>query len=80
MAQAADGIDDSEQGLASGLVHSSGQVGIALVLAVVTALVAAGAGGDDFGQFRPGVNLITPVAVVGLLLNLIPLLARRRRS
>ncbi|MFF5084276.1 MFS transporter [Actinoplanes sp. NPDC000266] len=78
MAQATDGIADSEQGLASGLVQSSGQVGTALVLAVVTALVAGGAGGDDLTESHPGINLVTGVAVAGLLLNLIPLLTRRR--
>jgi MFS family permease len=79
MAQATDGIADAEQGLASGLVQTSGQVGAALVLAVVTALVAGGApsGGGDFTQFHPGVNLVTGVAVVGLLLSLVPLLGRR---
>jgi MFS family permease len=80
-AQATDGIDNSEQGLASGLVQTSGQVGAALVLAVVTALVAGGASGGghgDFNQFHPGVNLVTGVALVGLLLNLIPLLNRNR--
>jgi predicted MFS family arabinose efflux permease len=79
MSQATDGIDDSEQGLASGLVQTSGQVGAALVLAVVTALVAGGAtaGSDaDFSQFHPGVNLVTAVALIGLLLNLVPLLNR----
>ncbi|GAA4077745.1 MFS transporter [Actinomadura miaoliensis] len=83
MAQATDGIDDSEQGLASGLVQTSGQVGAALVLAVVTALVAGGshtgtAGAADFGQYHPGVNLVTAVAVVGLALNLLPLFRRYR--
>jgi len=63
-------------GLASGLVQSSGQVGTALVLAVVTALVSTGAGAaGDFGQFHPGLNLVTGVAVAGLLLNVIPLVA-----
>ncbi|WP_347876696.1 MFS transporter, partial [Actinomadura sp. 7K534] len=78
MSQATDGIDDSEQGLASGLVNTSGQVGAALVLAVVTALVATGTttGGDGFSDFTPGVNLVSAVAVTGLLLNL---LALRRR-
>ena len=77
MAQATDGIADSEQGLASGLVQSSGQVGTALILAVVTALVSAGSGGGDFTQFHPGVNLVTGVAVAGLLLNLVALRTRR---
>jgi MFS family permease len=77
MAQATFGIDDSEQGLASGLVQTSGQVGAALVLAVVTALIAgdgSASGTADFSPFHPGVNLVTGVAVVGLLLNLLPLL------
>ncbi|MER7281774.1 MFS transporter [Dactylosporangium sp. NPDC000244] len=80
MAQATDGIADAEQGLASGLVQTSGQVGAALVLAVVTALVAAAspASRADFSQFHPGVNLVTGVAVVGLLLSLTPLVLRRR--
>jgi MFS family permease len=78
MAQATQGIDDSEQGLASGLVQTSGQVGAALVLAVLTALIANGGAGGDFREFHPGVNLVTGVAVVGLLLNLVPLVARRR--
>lgn len=79
MAQATHGIDDDEQGLASGLVQTSGQVGAALVLAVVTALVtgeAAASGGADFDQFTPGVNLVTGVALAGLALNLVPLLRR----
>jgi MFS family permease len=79
MAQATDGIADSEQGLASGLVQSSGQVGAALVLAVVTALVSSGlSGSSDFTPFHRGLNLITGVAVAGLLLNAIPLLSTRR--
>jgi hypothetical protein len=55
-------------------------VGAALVLAVVTALVAAAspASRGDFSQFHPGVNLVTGVAVVGLVLSLTPLLSRRR--
>jgi EmrB/QacA subfamily drug resistance transporter len=77
MAQATDGIDDSEQGLASGLVQSSGQVGTALVLAVVTALVATATTAGGFAPFRPGVGLVTVVAVAGLVLNLVPLLLRR---
>jgi hypothetical protein len=62
-------------------VQTSGQVGAALVLALVTALVAgdAPAGAtNDFHQFDPGINLVTGVAVVGLLLNLLPLVRRYR--
>ncbi len=75
MAQATDGIDDSEQGLASGLVQTSGQVGAALVLAGVTALVASDSHpAAGFAPFHPGLNLVTGVALVGLAFNLIPLL------
>jgi MFS family permease len=83
MAQATTGIDDSEQGLASGLVQTSGQVGAALVLAVVTALIASGQsshGTTNFTQFHTGVTLVTGVAIAGLLLNLYPLLTRNRVS
>ncbi|MEU6379459.1 MFS transporter [Streptomyces sp. NPDC046909] len=80
MAQATEGIDDSEQGLASGLVQTSGQVGAALVLAVLTAVLAgAGDSGADFTVYRPGLNLVTGVAAIGLLLNLVPALRLRRR-
>ncbi|AEV88474.1 MFS transporter [Actinoplanes sp. SE50] len=82
MAQATDGIDDAEQGLASGLVQSSGQVGTALVLAVVTGLVASATStaAGDFTPFRPGVNLVTGVAVAGLLLNVAALAVARLRT
>jgi len=79
MGQATEGIHDDEQGLASGLVQTSGQVGAALVLAVVTALVAGGGTPSaGFGQFHPGVNLVTGVALAGLLLNLVPLVRAYR--
>jgi MFS family permease len=79
MAQATDGVVDEEQGLASGLVQSSGQVGAALILAVVTALVAtSGTGAGDFTQFHPGVNLVTGIALAGLAFSLVPVLTRPR--
>lgn len=81
MSQATEGIDDSEQGLASGLVQTSGQVGAALVLAILTAVVSGATGsGADFGPYRPGAGLVTGVAAAGLLLNLAPLLRLRRRA
>ncbi|OIV36445.1 MFS transporter [Mangrovactinospora gilvigrisea] len=79
MSQATEGIDDSEQGLASGLVQTSGQVGAALVLAVVTALLGGASGGHDFSGFRPGINLVTGVGLAGLLLNVVPMIAAYRR-
>ncbi|HEY3683751.1 MAG TPA: MFS transporter [Streptosporangiaceae bacterium] len=80
MSQATEGIDDDEQGLASGLVQTSMQVGAALVLAVVTALVAGGGHGASagFAPFHPGVNLVSGVALVGLVLNLVPLVRAYR--
>jgi EmrB/QacA subfamily drug resistance transporter len=81
MSQATHGIDNSEQGLASGLVQTSGQVGAALVLAVLTALLAgdgSASAAADFSQFQVGVNLVTGVALIGLLVSLIPLLQRSR--
>ncbi|MFE3293589.1 MFS transporter [Rhodococcus sp. NPDC059234] len=83
MAQATAGVDDSEQGLASGLVQTSMQVGAALVLALTTALVtggshAAGEATASFDQFRPGLVLVTGVALVGLAITVSPLLRRRR--
>ncbi|WP_285499429.1 MFS transporter [Actinokineospora sp. NBRC 105648] len=79
MAQGTDGIDDAEQGLAAGLLQTSGQVGSALILAVVTAVLAGATTPTDLSGFRPGLNLVTVVAVVGLLLNLVPLARRARR-
>jgi MFS family permease len=79
--QATSGVPDSEQGLASGLVWTSGQVGGALVLAVTTAIVTSGASGEVSGsgmlaQFRPGIVLVAFVALGGLVLTLLPLLRR----
>ena len=80
MSQATEDIDDSEQDLASGLVQTSGQVGATLVLAVLTAVIAqADDGGADFTAYQPGLNLVTGVAVIGLLLNVVPVLRLRRR-
>lgn len=84
MSQATAGVRDSEQGLAAGLVQTSGQIGGAVVLAVTTALVTAGShsadgmAGADFEQFRPGLVLVTGVAIAGLLVMLAP--RRRRRD
>lgn len=77
------GVDDSEQGLASGLVWTSGQVGGALVLAVTTAVVTSGGEGEVsaqamLDQFRPGVVLVMFVALAGLALTIAPVLRRRR--
>lgn len=76
MVQATEGIDDDEQGLASGLVQTSGQIGGAVVLAVVTGLISGGAA-TGIGQYTPGLYLVTVVAIVGLLASATALLGRR---
>ncbi|WP_433634975.1 MFS transporter [Nocardia sp. CA-120079] len=77
MVQATEGIADHEQGLASGLVQTSGQIGGAVVLAVVTGLISGGAA-TSIAQYRPGLYLVTGVALVGLIASATALLARRQ--
>ncbi|MGH8880518.1 MAG: MFS transporter, partial [Stackebrandtia sp.] len=66
MVQATDGISDDEQGLASGLVQTSGQIGGAIILAVVTGLIA-GPAATSIAQYRPGLYLVAIVGAVGLV-------------
>ncbi|HEY1323722.1 MAG TPA: MFS transporter [Streptosporangiaceae bacterium] len=67
------GVPDAEQGLAASLFQTSFQVGGAVVLAVVTAVVdASGAGrlvspAATLTAYRPALILITGVAAVGAL-------------
>ncbi|MFQ6227608.1 MFS transporter [Nocardia sp. NPDC002869] len=77
MSQATEGIADHEQGLASGLVQTSFQIGGAVVLAVATGLISGAATGGIDG-YRPGLYLVTAVAVVGLLASATALLARKQ--
>ncbi|HUN35338.1 MAG TPA: MFS transporter [Trebonia sp.] len=73
---ATEGMPDAEQGLAASLFQTSFQVGGALVLAVVTAVVDAGGGGKlstpgaTLAAYRPALFLITGVAVAGALVAL----------
>jgi sugar phosphate permease len=73
---ATDGMPNEEQGLASSLFQTSFQVGGALVLAVVTAVVDAGGGARlstptaTLAAYRPALFLITGVAVFGALVAL----------
>jgi predicted MFS family arabinose efflux permease len=73
---ATEGMPDEEQGLAASLFQTSFQVGGALVLAVVTAVVDAGGGGHlaapgaTLAAYRPALFLITGVAVAGALVAL----------
>lgn len=81
--QATSGISDSEQGLAGGLLNTSVQIGGAVVLAAVTAVVTANGGAEASPEallagFRPALIVIAGVAVVGLVIALTGLAASRR--
>jgi EmrB/QacA subfamily drug resistance transporter len=81
--QATDGIADHEQGLASGLLNTSFQVGGAIVLAVITAIVTSKAGNSKdpsvvLAAYKPAIAVIAALAAVGLLVSLSGVLARRR--
>ncbi|GAA1518897.1 MFS transporter [Streptomyces albidochromogenes] len=82
--QATTGVADNEQGMVSGLLNTSLQVGGAVFLAVVTAVITAGGGEGGTPQevldsFRPGLVVVTVVAAAGLLITLTGLRAPRAR-
>jgi MFS family permease len=69
--QATAGVADHEQGLAAGLVQTSFQLGGALVLAVVSAVVTSKAGANPdasslLDALRPTLGIVTGVALIGL--------------
>ena len=78
------GVADHEQGLASGILQTSFQVGGAIVLAVITAVIDA-RGADHalsahaLAAYRPALVVITGVAVVGLAVTLSGLRSPRPR-
>jgi MFS family permease len=77
------GVANHEQGLASGLVNTSFQLGGAVGLAIVTAVITSGttAAADAeslLDDFRPGLAVVTGFAVLGLATVLTSLLAQRR--
>jgi MFS family permease len=79
---ATSGVQDHQQGLAASLFQTSFQVGGAIVLAVVTAVVEAGGANTltspaaVLSAYRPALYLITGVAALGLVAAL-PGLRRR---
>lgn len=80
--QATNGVDDHEQGMVSGLLNTSVQVGGAIFLAVVTAVVTAGTPDNPSPQavldaYRPGLVVVTGIALAGLLVSLPGLRTRR---
>jgi len=70
------GVPNSEQGLAASLFQTSFQVGGAVVLAIVTAVIDAGGAGHlasapaTLAAYRPALALITGVAAIGMLVAL----------
>ena len=75
-AQATSGVDNNEQGLASGLFNTSLQVGGAVVLAVVTAIVSGTGGVAVPGRLLPGMTTAIWVVVAINALALIATAAR----
>jgi hypothetical protein len=80
------GVPDSEQGLAASLFQTSFQVGGAVVLAIVTAVVDAGGAGQlvspsaTLAAYRPALGLITGIAAIGMLVALSGLRSRPARQ
>ncbi|MCM2429776.1 MFS transporter [Streptomyces sp. RKAG337] len=81
--QATNGVRDHEQGMVSGLLNSSFQVGGAIFLAIVTAVVtSSGTGSPSTPQavldtYRPGLVVVTLIGVAGLLITVTGLRKRR---
>ncbi|MFC7217674.1 MFS transporter [Streptomyces polyrhachis] len=84
--QATAGVRDEEQGMVAGLLNTSVQVGGAVFLAVVTAVVTAG--GAEAGaspqavldSYRPGLYVVTGIAALGLLVTGLGLRSGRRSA
>ena len=73
------GVADHEQGLASGLVNTSFQLGGAVGLAIITAVMTSGDSGSSLlDQVRPGLAVVTGLAVLGLTAVLGAVAAQRR--
>ncbi|HKS47056.1 MAG TPA: MFS transporter [Amycolatopsis sp.] len=83
--QATAGIDDSEQGLAGGLLNTSLQIGGAIGLAVVTAVLTANGGGRSSAAgllkgLAPALAVVTVIATLGLLVALTGVVRRRSEA
>ncbi|WP_370967639.1 MFS transporter [Amycolatopsis sp. cg9] len=77
------GVADNEQGLAGGLLNTSLQVGGAIGLAVVTAVLTANGGREAspaalLTGLTPALSVVTGIAVLGLLIAISGLAARKR--
>jgi EmrB/QacA subfamily drug resistance transporter len=83
--QATAGVADHEQGLAGGLLNTSVQIGGAVTLAVVTAVVTANGGSQAsaaalLAGFRPALAVVTGLTLAGLVIALSGLYAARRTA
>jgi MFS family permease len=83
--QATAGVADQEQGLASGILQTSFQVGGAIVLAIVTAVVNAGGANrvitsQTLSAYRPALVVISGISALGVAIALGGLSARRSRA
>jgi sugar phosphate permease len=68
--QAVAGVSDEEQGLAAGLFNTAGQVGGAVVLAAVTAVLTSNGGAGSLDGIRTGIAASAGLAVIGLAVSL----------
>jgi EmrB/QacA subfamily drug resistance transporter len=73
--QAVAGIPDHEQGLASGLVNTSFQLGGAIGLAIITAVVG---GETSLDTFRPAIAVVVGLSALALLVALAGLIPAAR--
>lgn len=81
--QATNGVADDEQGLASGLLNTSFQLGGAIGLAVITAVVTSHTGTGTGSKavldgFRPGIAVAAGIGLLGLLVSLSGVWSERR--
>jgi MFS family permease len=78
--QATAGVSDDEQGLASGLLNTFIQVGGAVMMAVVTAIMSS-SGGARAGELLPGMGTaviaVAALTAVGLLITAVVLVVLR---
>jgi MFS family permease len=76
--QATSGVANHEQGVASSLVQTSFQLGGAVGLAIVSAVVSSAGPGEVFDAYRTAVAVTLAIAALGLLVAVVGLAKERR--